>query len=93
MKIKTNMKAVWFFLVMAAMGTWMTGCGAQASRQKNTMEAAETTVQAVAADAETVSPVEMVEEGMEPVYGTGLKDGTYQIKVDSSSNMFRVTQC
>lgn len=95
MKIKTKIKAVWFFLVMAAMGTWMTGCGAQASHQKeeNTMGTAETTVQAVAEEDETVSPVEVVEEGMEPVYGTGLKDGTYQIKVDSSSSMFRVTQC
>lgn len=32
-------------------------------------------------------------EGMAPVYGKELKDGTYPIAVDSSSGMFRITVC
>ena len=39
---------------------------------------------------ETASQIEVVEEGMEPVYGSLVKDGVYQIKVDSSSNMFQI---
>lgn len=32
-------------------------------------------------------------EGTEPLYGNAVKDGVYPIKVDSSSNMFRITEC
>lgn len=32
-------------------------------------------------------------EGMEPVYGKDIRDGTYSVKVDSSSSMFRITEC
>lgn len=52
----------------------------------------DTTGQVAAAD-ETISPVQVVEEGMSPIYGDELKDGTYPITVDSSSSMFRITDC
>lgn len=42
---------------------------------------------------ETASQIEVVEEGMEPVYGSLVKDGVYQIKVNSSSNMFQIVAC
>ena len=32
-------------------------------------------------------------DGLRPVYASDLKSGTYAIKVDSSSSMFRVTDC
>ncbi len=41
----------------------------------------------------TVAPVEVVEEGMTPVYADGIKDGTYPVEVSSSSSMFRITAC
>lgn len=47
----------------------------------------------VAAAEETVSQIDVAEDGMVPVYGKDLKDGVYDINVDSSSNMFQVTAC
>ena len=49
-------------------------------------EASEDTVQ-------TVSAEEVVEEGMAPIYGSDIKDGTYDVTVDSSSSMFNITKC
>lgn len=53
---------------------------------------AESAGQVAAAD-ETISPVQVVEEGMSPIYGEELKDGVYQVTVDSSSSMFHITDC
>lgn len=40
------------------------------------------------------APVEdVVEEGMTPIYGIDLKDGIYDVTVDSSSSMFSITKC
>ena len=36
---------------------------------------------------------EVVEEGMIPVASSGLVPGTYKVKADSSSSMFRITDC
>ena len=36
---------------------------------------------------------EVVEEGMVPVASSGLVPGTYKVKADSSSSMFRITDC
>lgn len=47
----------------------------------------------VASGDETVEAKEVVEEGMEPVLADALKEGTYEVKVDSSSSMFNVTKC
>ncbi|MDE6671272.1 MAG: hypothetical protein K2K16_03660 [Ruminococcus sp.] len=41
----------------------------------------------------TVAPVEVVEEGMTPVYADALKDGVYPVEVTSSSSMFKITAC
>ncbi len=46
------------------------------------------------ASAEEMGTVEdVVEEGMEPIYGDSLTDGVYSVTVDSSSAMFRITAC
>lgn len=42
---------------------------------------------------ETVAPVEVVGEGMTPVYADELKDGVYPVEVNSSSSMFKITAC
>lgn len=47
----------------------------------------------VASRDEMTQAKEVLEEGMTPVNGDQLKDGTYEITVDSSSSMFRITQC
>ncbi|MBR0145773.1 MAG: hypothetical protein IJM25_03825 [Eubacterium sp.] len=41
----------------------------------------------------TVEKEEVVSEGMVPVTGDQLKDGTYEITVKSSSSMFEITAC
>lgn len=47
----------------------------------------------VASADDMVTPEEVVEEGMTPVYGTALKDGVYDVVVNSSSSMFNITSC
>lgn len=77
----------------------MSGCGSQgtetavtsAGTQAETAEAKKPSE--TAAEKETVAPSEVMEEGMVPVYADELKDGTYEIKVDSSSSMFNITDC
>ena len=47
-----------------------------------------------AADASQMTAVEEVtEEGMEPIPAASLRSGTYPVTVESSSSMFRVTDC
>ena len=46
------------------------------------------------ADASQMAPVEdVVEDGMVPISGDCLQDGVYTVNVDSSSSMFKITQC
>lgn len=42
---------------------------------------------------ESGSRGDAVKDGMEPVSADALKDGVYEVRVDSSSGMFRVTEC
>lgn len=59
----------------------------------NVAEEKEDASNKVATKDEMVEPVELVEEGMEPVYGDALQDGIYEVKVDSSSSMFNIVNC
>lgn len=47
----------------------------------------------VASADDMVTPEEVVEEGMEPVYGDSIKGGVYEVTVDSSSSMFNIESC
>lgn len=47
----------------------------------------------IASADDMVTPEEVVEEGMEPVYAEVLKSGTYDVTVDSSSSMFKIVSC
>lgn len=47
----------------------------------------------VASAEDMVTPEEVVEEGMEPIYGDSIKDGIYDVIVDSSSSMFKIESC
>ena len=42
---------------------------------------------------DTAESADIALDGLRPVYASDLKSGTYAIKVDSSSSMFRVTDC
>ena len=87
MKKRKNMLSL--LVLIFALGC--AGCGGEKSGE--TAVETEITAQLVASGDETVAPSSVVQEGMEPVYGKSLKDGTYDIQVDSSSSMFRVTEC
>lgn len=67
-------------LTLLALSLMMAGCSPKATGD-------------AASEQETVSRAEVVQDGMVPVRGDELKDGVYQIKVDSSSSMFRITEC
>ena len=47
----------------------------------------------VASGSELADTTDVVEEGMVPIPGESLENGTYPITVDSSSSMFRVVRC
>lgn len=47
----------------------------------------------VASPSEMSTVVDVVEEGMEPIAGDKVKDGVYGAAVNSSSNMFKITDC
>ncbi len=47
----------------------------------------------VATAEDMVTPEEVVEEGMEPIYGDAVQDGVYEVVVDSSSSMFNIESC
>lgn len=69
------------------------GCGKSGeSSEQATTAPAESTV-AVAGENETVPDQLVIPEDMTPVTGSQIKDGTYDIKVDSSSSMFKITSC
>lgn len=47
----------------------------------------------VASSDEMIEAVDVVEEGMEPISGSDIKDGAYEVTVESSSAMFPVESC
>ena len=64
---------------------------AAAAVVKEETSSADTSKVAGAGDMAAVE--EVVEEGMVPVASSGLVPGTYKVKADSSSSMFRITDC
>lgn len=72
-------------LTAAALFLVVSGCGPVSYDRKGT--------EAETVQTETSPVTEVGEANMEPVYGETLKDGSYEIRVDSSSSMFRITEC
>lgn len=72
----------------------LTSCG---TTTESTVDQSDTATDGVSSQVagsdEMVIPKELVEEGMEPIYGNSLKDGAYTITVDSSSSMFNIVSC
>lgn len=87
-----------FWVILAGMlliALFSGGCGV-----KNQEEKAEATTREkkdysklVASEDEMIAIDKVVKDGMVPIEGKSLKDGTYDIKVNTSSSMFPVTDC
>ena len=80
----------------------LSSCGAQesttvkesATSEDTTVSSEKITEQETTESKVQTAPVEdVVEEGMTPIYGIDLKDGIYDVTVDSSSSMFSITKC
>lgn len=71
------------------------GCGSSASQQQTDTAAqtSETGTSNVASASDMAEVEEVVEEGMTPISGDKVKDGTYSVAVKSSSKMFDITAC
>ena len=71
------------------------GCGSSASQQQTDTAAqtGETRTSNVASASDMAEVEEVVEEGMTPISGDKVKDGTYNVTVKSSSKMFDITAC
>lgn len=101
------MKKTRYILALIGLGMVLAGCRAKGdvhtdtpSTESTTDIAAENTSaetdkssDKVASSGEMVEPEDVVEEGMTPVYGDSLKDGTYDVEVKSSSSMFNISKC
>ena len=71
------------------------GCGSSPSQQQSDTAAqtGETGTSNVASASDMAEVEEVVEEGMTPISGDKVKDGTYSVAVKSSSKMFDITAC
>ena len=71
------------------------GCGSSASQQQTDTAAqtSETGASNLASASDMAEVEEVVEEGMTPISGDKVKDGTYSVAVKSSSKMFDITAC
>ena len=101
--MKTNWKKLLTALALAA-ALLVAGCGGADAGQQADEGAAEPAAESSAAEEnegeDSVASVDemtevetVVQEWMVPVTGDQLKDGTYEISVDSSSSMFRIEDC
>ena len=84
-------KKVWFSAVLAAL-LLASGCGNNA--KQDTAPAQDEHTASQVADTSDMAEVEDVaEDGMTPITGDKVKDGTYDVTVKSSSSMFNITAC
>ena len=89
----------WISVLLAAFLTaaLIAGCGNSGSGSSADAPAEATTEKdysdMVADASETIGEDSVVMDGMTPIEGESLKDGSYSIKVVTSSSMFPVTDC
>lgn len=87
MKIKDIILSIAALLTLLLIGT---GCAANTGDQQSDTQPANDAV----ASAEEMAGVEdVVEEGMTPIDGSQVKNGVYDVTVDSSSSMFQIDAC
>ena len=73
---------------LLCLGLLLSGCQQESPASSGTASGQETS-----AAVETVTPKEVVQEGMTPVHADALQNGSYPVTVDASSSMFHVTAC
>ena len=88
-------KSVSLLLAALMLTGALAGCGSSASQQQTDTAAqtGETGTSNVASASDMAEVEEVVEEGMTPISGDKVKDGTYNVTVKSSSKMFDITAC
>ena len=95
--MKNRAKQIFIAALMA--GLMVTGCGSKAEEVpaaetvEETEEVSEEVSSQVASEDEMTARIDVVEEGMVPIYASSIKDGTYDVAVDSSSSMFKIFSC
>lgn len=77
-------------VVLASLLLLGAGCAANTDSQQADSQP---TSDAVASADEMAGVEDVVEEGMTPIDGSQVKDGVYDITVDSSSSMFQIVSC
>lgn len=87
--MKANNK---FFRAVALASLLLLGAGCAANTDSQQADS-QPTSDAVASADEMAGVEDVVEEGMTPIDGSQVKDGVYDITVDSSSSMFQIVSC
>ena len=87
--MKANNK---FFPAVALASLLLLGAGCAANTDSQ-QAYSQPTRDAVASADEMAGVEDVVEEGMTPIDGSQVKDGVYDITVDSSSSMFQIVSC
>ena len=87
--MKTNNKIL-SAAALAALLLIGTGCAANTDSQQADTQS---TNDAVESADEMAGVEDVVEEGMMPIDGSQVKDGVYDVTVDSSSSMFQIVAC
>ena len=87
--MKANNK---FFPAVALASLLLLGAGCAANTDSQQADS-QPTSDAVASADEMAGVKDVVEEGMTPIDGSQVKDGVYDITVDSSSSMFQIVSC
>lgn len=94
MKKQVSKKIIFLISAMLLSGCASSTAVTPDTSGPQTAEATEqTTVSAVASESDKVQREAVGYEGMQPVDAAQLKDGSYDIRVDSSSSMFKITGC
>ena len=85
-------KIIFYLSAAFLIFVFLSGCGAGQEEAVSSDPSIPSSGQV--AGAEDMAPtVELDTQGLTPIYGDSLKDGIYDITVDSSSSMFRITSC
>ena len=87
--MKANNK---FFPAVALASLLLLGAGCAANTDSQQADT-QSTSNAVASADEMAGVEDVVEEGMTPIDGSQVRDGVYDITVDSSSSMFQIVSC
>ena len=92
-KANLSLLLVMSVLMMTACGNTGSDNSAETTLSEAVSEEMTESTNAVAEGAQTVPDGLVIPEDMSPIYADSLKDGEYNVKVDSSSSMFTITDC